>query len=124
MQTFKYKDETYDVEIAVRRATVRDSLHAATIAQRAMECETDGALGFWNVFGDLAAQVATWKGLPFDPTTLQDQTKEAVFEAYQQYMLLPKSLVMRWKAAVEAADAPADAALAPDPNALAAGVAS
>jgi hypothetical protein len=117
MQTVKYES----VEITVRRATVRDGLHAATITQRAMEDEPEGTLGFWNVFGDLCSQVETQKGLPFDPTTLHEQPKEAVFAAYEQYMALPKKLVERWKKAVEVADAPADEALAPNPNALAVG---
>jgi len=117
MQTVKYEN----VGIVVRRATVRDGLHAATITQRAMECEPDGTLGFWNVFGDLCSQVEAQTGLPFDPTTLHDQTKEVVFAAYQQYMDLPKELVRRWKKAVEAADEPADEALAPVPNAPAVG---
>lgn len=108
-------------EIVVRRATIRDALRAETIARRAMEAEKEGALGYWNTFGDLCSQVESWRGLPFDPTTLHEQDAATVHAAYEQYMALPKELGVAWRAAVAKVDAPADTTLAPVPNAHSAG---
>lgn len=118
MRTVRFEN----LEVTVRRATVRDGLNSSTISIRVIEGEPDKtAMGFWTTFADLCSQTVSYKGLPFDPTTMHEQDSATCYQAYQEYMQLPKQFGILWREAIEKEDAPAVEEVAPDPNALTAG---
>jgi hypothetical protein len=102
MPTIKYGN----IEITVRRATVRDDLHQQ-IMKTALEKDVpEGTFGFWRIFAELCSQTVKAEGLPFDPTALVHADKAALDAAYEQFLDLDKTLKDQWTAAVIQANQP------------------
>lgn len=108
---FKYGS----VEVVVRRATVRDDLHAQIVYAKLTQAEPVGAWGDWKVFSELCSQVVSAKGLAFDPTTLHEAENGTLDAAYTAYLDLDKALKELWQKTVETANAPVDEVLGPIP---------
>lgn len=102
-------------EVVVRRATVRDDLHAQIIEARLKERVAVGEWGHWTIFAQLCSQTVKAKGLPFDPTTLLESENGALDAAYQAFLDSDKALKDLWQQSCNQANAPADEILGPIP---------
>jgi hypothetical protein len=102
-------------EVMVRRATVRDDLHAQIIEGRLKERVALGVWGHWSLFAELCSQTVSAKGLPFDPTTLLEAENGALDAAYNQFLDLDKALKELWQKACNQANAPTEEVLGPIP---------
>jgi hypothetical protein len=108
--------------VTVERATIRDVLHAEIISGLVSNGAGKGELGLWGLFGDLCSQVRECTGLPFDPRTLHELSKEQAYAAYQKWLGLPKALHLLWRGAIEDVDSPVlEGSGSVDPNVLAVG---
>jgi hypothetical protein len=102
-------------EIVVRRATVRDDLHAQIIEARLKEHVAVGEWGHWTLFAELVSQTVSAKGLPFDPTTLLETENGALDAAYNAFLDSDKALKDLWQKTCNQANKTADEVLGPTP---------
>lgn len=109
MHQFKYGN----IQIAVRRATVRTDINASVIAQKAQKQAKESEFGMWDRFGLLCACTVKAKGMPFDPTTLASADEKAVVVAYEQFLDMDKSFKDMWVSAVNKENEPVEDVLSP-----------
>ncbi len=104
-----------NIEIVVRRATVRSDLNRQRIVRRLLEGVPDNEHGEWALFAGLCSATQRSKGLSFDPVALVNADKDTLDAAYNCFMDMDKALKDRWFEAMQQADAPIDDVIGPEP---------
>ena len=99
------------IEVVLRRATVRDDLNAQNIERKLVEDVPEGTRGYWRILAELASQAVTVKGLPFDPATLLSADKETLKSAYECFLDLDKGFKDKVVNALNTLERPIDPAL-------------
>ncbi len=100
-----------DIEIVLRRATVRDDLNAQNIQRKLLEDVPIGERGFWQILAEMSAQAVSYKGLPFDPSALISADREPLKSAYECFLDLDKAFKDKVVEALSTLEQPIDRAL-------------
>lgn len=116
MLTVKYASPILgDIEIDIRRATVRDDLNFHVMHGQLMEGVKEGEWGMWELFAELVSRSVRSVNLPFDVVALRSAGKAALDAAYNQFLDLDKELKDRWVSANQRLNKPIDETLTPEP---------
>lgn len=104
-----------NIEIVVKRATVRSDLNRQFIAQQLLDGEPDDARGLWTLFAELCSVTTRARGLPFDPAAMASADKPTLDAAYLHFLDFDKELRDRWFGAMNKANGPIDDVTGPEP---------
>lgn len=104
-----------NIEIVVRRATVRSDLNRQFIARKLLDNTPDDARGMWTLFAELCSVTHRSKGLPFDPTAMVNADTGTLDAAYNSFLDIDVALRDRWYDAMQEVNKPIDDVTGPEP---------